>query len=106
MLRWMPRVLAVLMGLILALFSLDASGGLELMMHLAPAALVFLVAAMAWRHEWFGAVAFTALALGYAIIARDHLSWVGVISGPLLAIAALYLAASLKPAGTTRTTNG
>lgn len=105
MLRWTPRVLAILMGLFLALFAFDAEGGLDLLMHLAPVAIVALVVAAAWRREWIGAVAFTALALGYAFIARDHRSWVSVISGPLLAIAALYLVSGLKTAGTTGATN-
>jgi hypothetical protein len=104
--RWTPRVLAILMGIFLALFAADATAGIDLVMHLAPVAIVVVVIAIAWRHEWIGAIAFTALALGYAVIARDHLSWVTVISGPLLAIAALYLVAGLKTAGTTGSAKG
>lgn len=102
MLRWTPRVLALLIGLFLALFAFDAAGGFDLLMHLAPVAVVALVVAIAWRREWIGAVAFTALALGYAFIARDHLSWVGVISGPLLAIAALYVLSAMNSAAAVR----
>lgn len=100
MLRWTPRVLALLMGLFLALFAFDAAGGIDLLMHLAPVAIVALAAAVAWRHEWTGAIAFTLLALAYAVVAGDHLLWLSVIAGPMLFIAALYALSALKNAGT------
>jgi glucose-6-phosphate-specific signal transduction histidine kinase len=102
MLRWTPRVLAILMGSFLALFASDAAGWADLLTHLAPVAVVTLVVAVAWRYEWIGAIAFTVLATGYGFIARDHLSWVNLISGPLLAIAMLYALSAMKdtkPAG-------
>jgi hypothetical protein len=86
-------------ALFLALFALDAFGDGQGVMQalpgfiigLAPAAIVLAVVALAWRREWIGAAAFTLLAVAYAVGARDHLSWIAAISGPLLAAALLYL---------------
>jgi hypothetical protein len=86
-------------ALFLALFALDAFGDGQGVMQalpgfvigLAPAAIVLAVVALAWRREWIGAAAFTLLAMAYAVGARDHLSWIAAISGPLLAAALLYL---------------
>jgi len=97
-LLWAPRLLAVAVGLFLAVFSLDAFGGgtsfvqalPDFLMHLVPAAIVAAVVALAWHWEWIGAVLFTALAMAYAVMAREHLSWIAVISGPLLITGALY----------------
>jgi apolipoprotein N-acyltransferase len=98
MLRWSPRVLAILMASFLALFASDAAGRADLLTHLAPVGIVAAVVAIAWRREWVGAIAFTVLAMGYGFIARDHLSWVNLISGPLLAIAMLYALSAMKDA--------
>lgn len=98
MLRWSPRVLAILVGSFLALFASDTAGRTDLVIHLAPVAIVAVVVAIAWRYEWIGAISFTVLAMGYGFIARDHLSWVNLISGPLLAIAMLYALSAMKDA--------
>ena len=62
----------------------------DFLVHLVPAALVAGVVALAWHRELIGAVLFTALAVVYGVTAREHLSWIAVISGPLLVTAALY----------------
>jgi hypothetical protein len=33
---------------------------------------------------------FTGVAAGYAYLARDHVTWIAVISGPLLAVGVLF----------------
>ena len=94
---WAPRLLAAAVSLFLATLSLDAFGTAsfrealpDFIVHLTPAAIVLAVAALAWHREWIGAVAFLALAVGYAAAARDHPSWIAAVSGPLLVVAALY----------------
>ena len=95
---WAPRLLAAAVSLFLATFSIDtfssgkAFGDVlpEFVVHLIPSAIVIVVAALAWHREWIGAVTFVALAVGYAVSARTHPSWIAVISGPLLVIATLY----------------
>jgi hypothetical protein len=95
---WAPRVLAVAVSLFLAVFSLDEITGTTnifealpyVMIHLLPSAIVLAVVALSWRREWIGAVLFVALAAAYAVAARAHLSWVAVISGPLIVAGALY----------------
>ena len=100
-LRWIPRGLAIIMGLFLALFAMDAlneEGDLAtrlggLFMHLTPTWLCLITLLVAWKREWIGAIAFGLFALGYVWYASDHADWILVISGPLLLVAAAYTAA-------------
>jgi len=95
---WLPRLLAVAVILFLSVFALDAfSSGTsfvqvlpDFLVHLAPSAIVAAVVVLSWHREWIGAVLFTALAAAYAVTAREHLSWIAAISGPLLITGALY----------------
>ena len=95
---WAPRLLAVAVSLFLGVFALDAFGSEtsfvqalpDFLLHLVPAAIVAAVVALAWHREWIGAVLCTALAVAYAVMAREHLSWIAAISGPFLVTAALY----------------
>jgi glucose-6-phosphate-specific signal transduction histidine kinase len=84
--------------LFLSLFALDAFDRRPLaetlpdyLMHLVPAGVALAAVALGWRYEWIGAVAFAAMAAGYAYWARDHVSWIAVISGPLLVVSLLFL---------------
>jgi hypothetical protein len=88
---WLPRILAILVCLFLSLFALDAVGASELAVHLAPTLVLLAIVAISWRWEWVGGLVFTALAFVYAYVARDHASWVAVISGPLLIVGVSYL---------------
>lgn len=90
-LRWTARLVAVLVGAFLALFAMDAASGPDLLVHLLPTAIVAGVVAIAWHKEWIGALAFTTMAAGYTVLARDHLSWIAIIAVPLFVAAALYL---------------
>jgi hypothetical protein len=94
---WAPRLLAVAVSLFLGLFSLDAFSGTapvegspDFVIHLIPAAVVLGIVAVAWHRQWLGAVAFIGLAVAYALTARAHMSWIAMISGPLLMVGALY----------------
>ena len=88
---WLPRILAILVCLVLGLFALDAAGLAEIAVHLAPVVVLLGIVAISWRWEWVGGLVFTALAVLYAYVARDHVSWVAVISGPLLIVGLSYL---------------
>lgn len=94
---WAPRLLAIAVSLFLGLFSLDAftatafaDGFPDFLIHLIPAAVALGIVALAWHRQWIGAVAFIGLAAAYALMARAHVSWIAVISGPLLMVGALY----------------
>jgi hypothetical protein len=99
LLLWSPRVLGIAVCLFLSLFALDAwSGGksvaqaaVDFLVHLAPMVALLGVVALSWRREWVGGTVFTALALAYAYVARHHLSWIPVVSGPLLVVGILFL---------------
>ena len=98
-LLWIPRVFAILVGLFLGLFALDAfSEGkpfvqalADFVIHLAPAAVLFGVVALAWKREWVGGVAFVGLAIAYAVSVTGRPDWILTISGPLAIVGALFL---------------
>ena len=95
---WAPRVLAIASGLFLSVFALDAFAPgrpltqalPDVLWHLAPAALVFTVVALAWRRDGVGAVGFVGLAVLYMVMARSRIDWIIVIAGPLLVTGLLY----------------
>lgn len=106
---WAPRIAGMAMAAFLAVFALDALGGKplletlpELLIHLAPAAIVLAVVAMAWRSPLIGAAAFGALAIGYAAMVNGRPDWTLAISGPLAGVAALFLVSGLRRAATAR----
>jgi hypothetical protein len=96
-LLWTARVLGLGVGVFFALFALDAFAPdrsffqslPDVVVHLVPALLVLTIVAVSWRREWIGACAFTALAVGYALVTRDRPDWIAAISGPLLAVGVL-----------------
>jgi hypothetical protein len=90
LIHWTPRILAILVCVFLSLFAWDADALPDLALHLAPVVLLLIVVAVSWRRGWVAACAFTALAMAYAVFARDHVSWVLTISLPLLVVGALY----------------
>jgi hypothetical protein len=98
---WSPRILTILFALFLSVFALDVFSegqgfwrtALALAIHLLPSATVLVILAAAWRWEWMGVVLFALLATLYARqVLPMHPSWAAAISGPLVAIAALFLA--------------
>lgn len=100
-LYWAPRMLCILLGVFLSLFSLDvfeAGRGvgetlLGLLIHLTPVFLIALILVLSWRHEWVGAVLFAALAVLYFVMTggREHWGAYASISGSLFVISALFL---------------
>jgi hypothetical protein len=88
---WLPRILAILVCLFLSLFALDAAGLSEFAIHIAPMLVLLAIVAVSWRWEWVGGLVFTGAAVAYAYLARDHASWILVISGPLLIVGVSYL---------------
>jgi len=100
---WAPRIAGIAMAGFLAIFALDGFGGKpflsglpEFLVHLAPAAVVAGALALAWRVPMLGAAAFAALAAGYAVMVNGRLDWSLAISGPLAAVAALFLISGLR----------
>jgi hypothetical protein len=100
LLMWSPRILGILVSLFIGMFALDAfSQGKSLfeaipdfVIHLIPAFILLVLVGASWRREWIGGLAFVALAVVYATtMARGHLDWMLVISGPLMIVGALFL---------------
>ena len=96
---WVPRILGLVFTAFLALFTTETfthgPGGsrvIDLAGHLIPAAAMFVVVLIAWKHELVGAAVLVAVGAWYAVATRDHTSWVLVIAGPILALAALFAA--------------
>ena len=99
LLRWSPRILGILVCLFLSLFAFDAFGDgktfaqalPDFARHVAPMLALLAVVGVSWRWEWVGGIVFTGLGAGYAYVARDHVSWIAVIAGPLLVVGVLFL---------------
>lgn len=99
-LYWAPRILCILFGVFLSLFSLDvfeAGRGagetlLALMIHLVPVFLVALILVVSWRREWVGALLFAALAVFYLVATggREHWGAYASISGTLVVVSVLF----------------
>ena len=96
---WIPRVLGVLVSLFVGMFALDAfSGGKpffqalpEFLVHLVPAFILLALVLASFQRPWIGAVAFTGLAILYAVtMARGRVDWMLTISGPLLVVGVLF----------------
>ncbi len=99
LLLWSPRVLGILVCLFLGMFALDVFEEgrtfLEALpafaIHVAPMVALLAVVGLSFRWEWIGGVVFTALAAFYAYLAREHWTWIPIVSGPLLLVGLLFL---------------
>jgi len=99
LLRWAPRVLGALTCLFLGLFALDVFNEQKTFLaalpafaiHVAPAVCLSAIVVASWNREWIAGTVFTVLGLAYIGLTRGHLDWVLLISGPLLAVGALFL---------------
>lgn len=99
LLLWAPRVLGIGVCLFLSLFALDAFSAdkpageavRDFLIHLSPMLALLLVVALSWRWAWVGGLVFTGLAIAYAYVARGHLAWIPIVSGPLLIVGVLFL---------------
>jgi len=105
---WVPRMAGIAMSAFLAVFAFDAFGGKpflealpEFLIHLAPAAIVLAVVALAWRYPLAGAGVFGALAAGYAAVVHGRPDWTFAIAGPLEGVGALLLVSGLRRAAAT-----
>jgi hypothetical protein len=106
LLLWTPRMLGVAMALFVAAFAADVFvEGLgfwktfaALLIHLLPAGIVAAIVAVAWRWPVAGGLLFLAAGVGYAVMARDHLSWILVLSGPLWLIGTLFILGGTRAA--------
>ena len=88
---WSPRILAIVVCLFLGLFALDAGTVPDFAVHVAPVLVLLVIVGISWRWEWVGGLVFPGVAAAYAYVARDHVSWVLVVSAPLLIVGLLYL---------------
>jgi hypothetical protein len=96
---WAPRLLGVLFVLFVSMFALDVlvegSGWkatlAALAIHLIPAAVLFVVLAIAWRFDIAGGFLFALLAVTYMVQSWGHPDWILAISGPLFLIGFLFL---------------
>ncbi len=93
---WIPRILILLLGLFMSLFSLDVFGGEEsfwrqlggFFIHNIPVILLFLVLWLTWKRPLIAALAFLALgvamALFFGLYERDWMALTVFFGIPLL----------------------
>jgi hypothetical protein len=106
---WAPRVLSIAFVAFLSLFALDVFDEhlgfwptfQALAIHLIPTLVLTVTLIFAWRREWIGAIVFALLGFLYIlrvttmrgpVTAATRPTWVIMIAGPALLIAALFLA--------------
>ena len=98
-LRWAPRILAVLFVAFLCLFSFDGFNDfngwqsvLAIARHLAIPAVVLVATILAWKRDLVGAAIFLFFAVYYVFMVglNRHWSWYVTISGSALLIAVLF----------------
>ncbi len=100
-LRWAPRILAILFAVLISLFALDVFSeskpfwamAFGLLMHLIPTLAMVAVIIIAWRWELVGAVFFIAIAALYVVFIHGQGVWLYylLIAGPPLITGVLYL---------------
>ena len=96
---WAPRVLCLLFIAFVSMFALDVFGEahsfgqllIALTMHLIPTFVLVTFLVIAWRWEWFGAVAFTACAVFFMVMVRAGLGGKLLFAVPCLVTAWLFL---------------
>jgi hypothetical protein len=100
LLLWSPRILGILVSLFIGMFALDAfSQGKpflqalpDFMIHMIPAFALLVLVAASFRWAWIGGLAFTGLAVMYALtMSKGRLDWILTISGPLFVVGALFV---------------
>ncbi|MDD4223280.1 MAG: hypothetical protein PHD87_01695 [Candidatus Cloacimonetes bacterium] len=99
---WIPRILAILLGLFLVLFSIDVFGGddsiwhqlLGFLIHNIPALVWFLILWLTWKRPLIAGLLFLALCAAFTIFFHTYQQdWSGflLISGAPLLIGILFL---------------
>lgn len=107
---WTPRILAILIILFLAMFSLDVIGPgrsvgdilIGLIMHNIPVLILTALLMIAWKHELIGAITFISagsLYFGLNVFRAIHsdipwylsISWSLTIAGPAFLVGILFL---------------
>lgn len=106
LLYWTPRILGIAFAAFISLFALDvfAEGYgfweslLGFAIHMIPTALLIILLVLAWRWEWIGTLAFSALGVYYLLTTWGRMHWAAyvTISGPLFLLSALFFANWLK----------
>lgn len=102
-LRWLPRLLGLALFLFIGHFALDAFRAdvplteqvLDFLVHLVPALIILLVVIIGWQRPIVAGMILILLAIGYAVWAREHPSWILAISGPVALIGGLFIISDL-----------
>ena len=99
LLRWSPRLLAILYALFLSLFTFDSwegagfwEGLVGFLVHLLPVYFVLFALVVGWRWPRAGGAAFLLLAAGFSLaFGWDEAAVLGMMAGPLVFIGLLFL---------------
>lgn len=79
LLYWFPRILAILTGLVMMLFSFDSFGGdnpfgkqlLEFLMHNIPVFVLIIILVIAWKYEIIGGALFILMFIAFGIFFKS-----------------------------------
>jgi hypothetical protein len=98
-LRWLPRLLAILYALFLSLFAFDVWEGVSFwqglagfVVHLLPVYFVLFALVVGWSWPRVGGVLFLALAVGFSLaFGWREAALLAMMAGPLVVIGVLFL---------------
>lgn len=105
-LHWVPRILAVMLILFLAIFSLDVITPdatiwqilAGMFIHNIPVFALIAVLIVSWRYEWVGGVVFILAGLAYIALTASNqipryqaISWSMILAGPAILVGVLFL---------------
>lgn len=108
---WMPRILAILFLMFLAMFSLDVFEEgynfwgiiVALLMHNIPVFVLAIALWISWKYEIVGGVTFILAAIFYELLTgKSTMAYSLIISGPALIIGILFLVNWCKKKGRLR----
>lgn len=108
---WVPRILAILYIIFLAIFSLDVISSestfieifVGLFIHNIPVFILIIALIMSWKTEIIGAIVFLIYGFFYIVMVSNssvsfdiYLSWILAISGPAFLISILFFISWFK----------
>lgn len=102
----LPRILAIVMALFLAVFALDVweehstmlARAEALFIHLLPSILIVVALLISWKKPRRGAIIFSVLGALYLFNEWGHWRAVGLLAAPLFLIGILFWVAATKGA--------
>lgn len=98
-LKWIPRILCILLAIFTGLFSLDAFGPgitfwkglIGFIIHLIPTFLIIGILMLSWKWDWIGGISFIVLGVAYMTLMTSVDKALPLIYIPIFITGLLFL---------------